>query len=155
MTLGKTSARYGERVPTPHYGQPRYRLIAEALRRRIESGAIPPGALLPAESALVAEFQVSRGTIRQAIAALRELGVANTEHGRGTYAMANAQPLAQHCASATHQREIPADTELAALLGVAAGTILIEQESVMHQNGGARTVVRSYRLPETAEGIQH
>ncbi|WP_410811141.1 GntR family transcriptional regulator [Micromonospora sp. 067-2] len=70
LTLDKTSARYGDRVPTPHYGQPRYRVIADQLRERIESGSIPPGALLPTESALTTEFRASRGTVRQAV--LRE-----------------------------------------------------------------------------------
>lgn len=61
-------------------------MVAEELRRRIEAGAIPAGALLPPESALVQEFGISRGTAREAIAALRAEGLVVTEHGRGTYA---------------------------------------------------------------------
>ncbi|MDG4774066.1 winged helix-turn-helix domain-containing protein [Solwaraspora sp. WMMD792] len=72
-------------MPTPHYGTPRYRRVADQLRDRITSGAIPPGALLPAETALAKEFNVARGTIRAAINALRQDGLVTTEHGRGTH----------------------------------------------------------------------
>jgi GntR family transcriptional regulator len=72
-------------VPTPHE-RPRFRLVADELRRRILAGAIPPGALLPSEAALIAEFGVSRGTIREAMALLRAEGLVVTEHGRGTHA---------------------------------------------------------------------
>jgi len=77
-------------VPTPHYGTPRYRRVADQLRDRITSGAIPPGALLPAETALAKEFNVARGTIRAAINALREDGLVTTEHGRGTYTQSSS-----------------------------------------------------------------
>lgn len=73
-------------VPTPHPERPRYRLVADELRRRILAGAIPPGQLLPSETALIDEFGVSRGTIREALALLRAEGLVVTEHGRGTYA---------------------------------------------------------------------
>ena len=74
-----------EFVPTPHE-RPRFRLVADELRRRILAGAIPAGSLLPSETALIVEFGVSRGTIREALALLRAEGLTVTEHGRGTYA---------------------------------------------------------------------
>jgi GntR family transcriptional regulator len=61
-------------------------MVADELRRRILSGAIPPGALLPSETTLIAEFSASRGTIREAIGLLRVEGMVVTEHGRGSYA---------------------------------------------------------------------
>jgi len=61
-------------------------MVADELRRRILSGAIPPGALLPSETTLIAEFSASRGTIREAIGLLRAEGMVVTEHGRGSYA---------------------------------------------------------------------
>ncbi|MET7960973.1 GntR family transcriptional regulator [Micromonospora zamorensis] len=142
---------YGEQVPTPHYGQPRYRAIADELRERIESGVIAPGALLPAESALTAEFEAARGTVRQAIAALREAGLVATEHGRGTY----ANPRLQECGldegseTETQQRQVAADSELAALFAVEVGAALVEQQSLTRTNGAVGTVVRTYRLLQT------
>ncbi|GAB3861221.1 hypothetical protein GCM10029963_65360 [Micromonospora andamanensis] len=153
MALGKTSARYGYQVPTPHYGQPRYRVIADQLRERIESGSIPPGALLPTESALSSEFRASRGTVRQAIAVLREEGLVTTEHGRGTSAR---PPFAWHNSEQrpepeAREREIAADSELAALFGVEVGTTLIGQRRVIRRNGVVESVVKSYRLHQSGQ----
>ncbi|MBQ1021886.1 GntR family transcriptional regulator [Micromonospora sp. D93] len=136
-------------MPTPHHGQPRYRVIAEDLRRQIESGAIAPGSLLPAESALTAEFRASRGTIRQAIAVLRDERLVATEHGRGTY----ANPYRYKDGPAdgpdveTTERQVAADPELAALFAVEVGAALIEQQNVTLMNGAVGAVVRIYRLP--------
>ncbi|WP_405429451.1 GntR family transcriptional regulator [Micromonospora sp. NBC_00617] len=134
-------------MPTPHYGQPRYRAIAQELRERIESGTIPPGALLPAESALTAEFRAARGTVRQAIAALREAGLVATEHGRGTYARPDrdGNGLGMIAEPEIQQREVPADPELAALFAVDTGTALLEQQAITRENGLANIVVRTYR----------
>ncbi|MFG3697060.1 GntR family transcriptional regulator [Micromonospora sp. NPDC047620] len=135
-------------MPAPHYGQPRYRVIAAELRRRIESGVIPPGALLPAESVLTVEFRASRGTIRQAIAVLRETALVVTEHGRGTYA--SPHPLGSRATTGarpeTGLREVAADPELAALFAVEVGTALVEQQSIDRTNGVVEAVVRTYRL---------
>jgi GntR family transcriptional regulator len=54
---------------------PHHRRVAEALRRAIRSGVYPRGAQLPSERELAGEFDVSRGTIRQALGALRAEGV--------------------------------------------------------------------------------
>ncbi|MEW2539736.1 GntR family transcriptional regulator [Micromonospora chalcea] len=135
-------------MPTPHYGQPRYRVIADELRRRIESRAIPSGSLLPAESALTTEFRASRGTIRQAIAVLRDEGLVATEHGRGTYANPyrpdgpGEEPKVE-----TRERQVAADPELAALFAVEVGAALVEQQNVTLTNGAVGAVVRIYRLP--------
>ncbi|MGW3619199.1 GntR family transcriptional regulator [Micromonospora arida] len=140
-------------MPTPHYGQPRYRAIAEALSERIEGGVIPPGTLLPAESALSAEFQAARGTVRQAIAALREAGLVATEHGRGTYATTrqHGHGLDEGSKTETQQRQVAADAELAALFAVKVGTALMEQQSLTRTDGTVRTVVRTYRLIQTKQ----
>ncbi|MFJ6951607.1 GntR family transcriptional regulator [Micromonospora aurantiaca (nom. illeg.)] len=136
-------------MPTPHYGQPRYRAIAEDLRRRIASGVIPSGSLLPAESALSAEFRASRGTIRQAIAVLRDERLVATEHGRGTYA-SPCRPEdgpGERSDVETRERQVAADPELAALFAVEVGAALVEQQNVTLTNGAVGAVVRIYRLP--------
>ncbi|MFD6660825.1 GntR family transcriptional regulator [Micromonospora chalcea] len=140
-------------MPTPHYGQPRYRVIADELRRRIGNGLIPPGSLLPSESTLTAEFRVSRGTIRQAIAALRDERLVATEHGRGTYASPHwhqSRP-AEAAETETRQRQVTADPELAALFAVEVGAPLVEQQSVTRESGAVATVVRTYLLPRTKQ----
>ena len=61
--------------------QPRHRAIAEALRRAIRAGTYERGAQLPSERELMEEFDVSRGTVRQALATLRAEGVVAVRKG--------------------------------------------------------------------------
>ncbi|MFG1715469.1 GntR family transcriptional regulator [Micromonospora sp. NPDC049203] len=135
-------------MPTPHHGQPRYRAIAEELGKRIKSGLIPPGALLPAESSLAAEFRASRGTIRQAITVLREAQMVATEHGRGSYANPRQRTDGPDERSEAHikKREVSADAQLADLFAVKVGALLIEDEHITYVDGSIDTVVRTYRL---------
>ncbi|MEU7655433.1 GntR family transcriptional regulator [Micromonospora taraxaci] len=137
-------------MPTPHYGQPRYRVIADALRERIENGGIPAGALLPTESALTAEFRAARGTIRQAIGILREAGWVSTEHGRGSYANPRPPEGGPAESSVVRQRQITADPDLADLFGVAVGTTLDESTSITRAEGAVRSVTRTYQLLSAA-----
>jgi GntR family transcriptional regulator len=60
-----------------------YRQVADRLREGIASGEHAPGAALPSESKLVAEYRVSRVTARRALAELQLDGLARPEHGRG------------------------------------------------------------------------
>jgi GntR family transcriptional regulator len=49
---------------------PRYPLIADALRRRLLDGEFAAGSRLPSEASLAAEYDVSRGIVRRALAQL-------------------------------------------------------------------------------------
>jgi GntR family transcriptional regulator len=59
--------------------------ISEDLRSRLAAGDPPPGARLPTESELSAEFRVSRPTVRAALRELETLGLVRTQHGVGTF----------------------------------------------------------------------
>ena len=61
----------------------RHREILDALLDGIVTGRHPPGTLLPKEERIAAEFDVSRGTGREALRALEERRVAAVRHGRG------------------------------------------------------------------------
>ncbi len=56
--------------------------IAADLRERITSGRLASGSALASEADLQAEFGVSRGTVRQALAALRAEGLISGSRGR-------------------------------------------------------------------------
>ena len=56
--------------------------IAASLREEIHSGALAPGAPLPSEAQLTSTHGVSRGTVRQALAALRAEGLIRGGRGR-------------------------------------------------------------------------
>jgi GntR family transcriptional regulator len=60
----------------------RFAVIAGSLRRDIHSGALAPGAAVPSEAQLSAQYGVSRGTVRQALAALRAEGLITGGRGR-------------------------------------------------------------------------
>ncbi|WP_306337958.1 GntR family transcriptional regulator [Streptomyces sp. KL118A] len=61
----------------------RARQVAEVLRRQIASGAFASG-LLPDERTLIADFAVSRNTVREALGVLRDEGVVERRQGVGT-----------------------------------------------------------------------
>lgn len=65
--------------------EPLYRQLAEQLQRRIASGELAAGAQLESETALMARYGVSRVTVRQATALLREHGKVVARRGKGTF----------------------------------------------------------------------
>ena len=74
----------GERVDK-YADEPLYVQLAGILRRRIESGELARLDPLPSESTLTQEHDVSRDTVRRAIAVLRDQGIVFTIAQRGTY----------------------------------------------------------------------
>lgn len=99
-------------------------------------GSLPPGSPIPTERSLASEFDVSRTTVRQALAELTVEGRLLRVQGKGTFA---AEPkVAQRLQLSSYTEdmlaqgrepssrllelsEIPADAELARLLGIRAG----------------------------------
>lgn len=66
---------------------PRYRQIAQIIRRRIESGELVPNRPVPSEVQIEQEFGVARATSRKAVALLREWGLVTTVPGLGSYVL--------------------------------------------------------------------
>src|ERR1700735_387619 len=62
-------------------GSSRYRKVAEDIKAAIAAGTYPANTKLPSESELAERYSVSRGTIRQAFAALRADGVIASRRG--------------------------------------------------------------------------
>src|SRR5215831_9929935 len=71
--------------------QPLHIQIANIFRQRILNGTWQKGQSIPPEKALCAEFEVSRGTIRQALQKLEEEGYLRPEQGRGTFVQLDRQ----------------------------------------------------------------
>ncbi|MEU8420553.1 GntR family transcriptional regulator [Micromonospora sp. NPDC048835] len=156
--------------------------MADELRRRIEAGAVPAGSLLPSESALMAEFSVARGTVRDALALLRSEGLVMTEVGRGTY----ARPIVpvRRLASERYRkeleqvrsgelgtsftadqqvgwsaysldrdfREVPASEAVAELFGVEPGTMILERHFLFRTHGVPQQMSVSRLLLEMVSG---
>ena len=70
-----------------------YDQIAERLRGEIAGGTLAPGTRLPSERDLARALGVSRPSVREAIAALKNDGLVETRAGAGTYVAADALTL--------------------------------------------------------------
>jgi DNA-binding FadR family transcriptional regulator len=87
-----------------------YEQVADRLRGEIAGGALAPGTKLPSERDLARALEVSRPTVREAIAALKNDGLVETRAGAGSYVAADALALLLDAPGAT------ADTSPTAVL---------------------------------------
>ena len=62
-----------------------YHRLAQTLRERILTGMYLPGETIPTEPQLCDEFNMSRITVRQAVAILESDGIVQRQQGRGTF----------------------------------------------------------------------
>jgi GntR family transcriptional regulator len=67
-------------APTPPFQQ-----LAGILRARVKRGDWKPNRAIPSENTLADEYDLSRPTVRRAIAVLVEDGLVYAVPGRGTY----------------------------------------------------------------------
>ena len=142
MRQGRLSAADDATSTTAGIGRPagtgrrgaKYAAIRDWLARGIEEGTFPQGTLLPSEHHLMAQFDVSRVTVRQAIESLRASGLVETRQGKGTFAAPRrvAQSLsrllsfsetaklqgAAACSRVVEVREVQAERCAAAALGL-------------------------------------
>ena len=65
-----------------------YEQVAERLAADIRAGVLAPGERLPSERDLARTFEVSRASVREAIASLQLQGVVETRKGAGTFVAA-------------------------------------------------------------------
>lgn len=72
---------------------PLYHRVYAVLRQRVVDGVYPTGAQLPPEDELVAEFGVSRSTVRQAVGELVSGGLVSRRQGRGTFVLDSAREV--------------------------------------------------------------
>jgi GntR family transcriptional regulator len=76
---------YSDLVVDPDSPELAYVQLANDLARRIESGEIK--GRMPSERALAQEYGVAYQTARRAIGVLRDRGLVESVHGRGTFAL--------------------------------------------------------------------
>ena len=69
-----------------------HRQMFVVLRDQIIRGVYQPGAMLPNEEALCQQFEVSRITVRRAVADLESAGLLQKRHGHGTFVSASLPP---------------------------------------------------------------
>src|SRR5579885_1707641 len=64
---------------------PLYYQLKEVLKQQIRQGHLAPHTSIPSEPELVAQYHVSRATVRQALTELVHEGLLYRQHGRGTF----------------------------------------------------------------------
>ncbi|TMD79000.1 MAG: GntR family transcriptional regulator [Chloroflexi bacterium] len=64
---------------------PLYYQLKEVLKQQIRSGHLAPHTAIPSEPELVANYHVSRATVRQALSELVHEGLLYRQHGKGTF----------------------------------------------------------------------
>ncbi|NYD43235.1 GntR family transcriptional regulator [Nocardioides panaciterrulae] len=96
--------------------------IAEQILGQITNGSIPVGARLPSEEALAREFEVSRPTVREALAALQFAGHVESRRGSGTVVISNE--------AAPRDLERPPLGSLAEAVDLLETRILIEPQAL-------------------------
>lgn len=72
-------------TPTLQAGRPLYLQIKDVLTANLVRGVWKPGDQLPTESELSRQFEVSEGTVRQAVMALVQEGRLTRRSGKGTF----------------------------------------------------------------------
>lgn len=78
---------YRDRV-SAHSNEPLYRQVYRLLRHKIVNGEWTPHEAIPTEMSLMAKYEVSRATIRQALAELVADGLIERKRGRGSFVAA-------------------------------------------------------------------
>jgi GntR family transcriptional regulator len=146
--------------------QPKYRQIADYLRRGILDGTYPAGQPLPSEETLAKQFGVTRPTVRQGLTELRASGLVEVIMGRGTFARSpHSRPShtrprgVRHNADGTYteadgitwtEAEEPIATRtdaplaLADLLRIPPGEPLYTYDALQTANPGLRQLHRTY-----------
>ncbi|WP_279926489.1 GntR family transcriptional regulator [Streptomyces chengmaiensis] len=144
----------------------RYQVIADDLRRLIESGELEAGQRLPAEAELASKYMVTNPTLRRALDVLQAEGLVEKYHGRGNF-VRKPMPLLTYsidAAAACHMaRSTPglqvgvtmsrleADEALSALLQVERGTPLTLYVYISHVGAAPHSLARLYVPRDVAD----
>src|SRR5260221_8404089 len=137
----------------------KYKRIADSLTDRIRRGEIGKGSRLPGELNLAETYEVSRSTIRQALAELQQAGLIETWTGAGSFVRFDGASLDDQIGWTaalarqgvqTHARVLRVDrivdADLAHDLGI-ADTVFLALDRVRHTRSGEAISLERSRLP--------
>jgi GntR family transcriptional regulator len=116
--------------------EPAYRKIQNAIRRRIDSGQLKPGNVVPSERELARIHSVSLMTARHALTELARDGIVERRHGAGTFV---APPKVQF-------NKLLGYTEQMASLGLTARSRVVSSSVVTREH----EIAARLGLPPTA-----
>jgi GntR family histidine utilization transcriptional repressor len=143
-----------------------YAKVKSHLKLGLERGRWPPGALMPSEAELVAQFGVSRMTVTRALRELQAEGLVDRLQGVGTFAAhlsrvastLTIRDLSEEITARGHQhqavvhlcRQERAPAALAQRLGLASGAAVFHTLIVHFENGVALQCEDRYVNPACA-----
>jgi GntR family transcriptional regulator len=131
------SSRNGTSSTMPNRSdEPAYRKIQNAIRRRIDSGHLKPGDVVPSERELARIHNVSLMTARHALTELARDGMVERRHGAGTFV---APPK-------VHFNKLLGYTEQMASLGLTARSRIVSSSIVNREH----EIAARLGLPPTA-----
>lgn len=125
--------------------QPLYRQVQNVLREAIADRTLPPNDALPAERDLAAAFEVSRITIRKAIAGLVDEGVLDTRHGSGTFVRSRVEKNFAQLNSFSEEMHARGLTPSSKWLKRTAGRVRPEESLTLRVSPGTQ-VYRFHRI---------
>lgn len=148
---------------------PKYEQIAADIRGRIVRGDLKPGDTVPSVPDLSQAWTVAKATAERAIGLLRQEGLVDTRQGMGTYVRERA-PLARTAAERYHTARdtgnaytsgehadilaaelTPAPDDVAAALGIDAGTEVVRRYRVTLEGENPTATSTSWFLAAVAE----
>jgi GntR family transcriptional regulator len=145
---------------------PKYIWVLNTLRQRIAEGVYLPGAALPSENQLAAEFDVSRPTVLKALAYLKQDGWIESQQGKANFV--RGKPTARRTVPAHAQAALDADesagvevlavapvladARVAGMLGIAEGTPVYRRARRTVGEDGPVDLVTTYLPVEVAVG---
>ncbi|WP_271220711.1 GntR family transcriptional regulator [Streptosporangium carneum] len=127
----------------------KYERVLNALRSRIADGTYPPGMMLPSQSRLVAEFDVSRPTVIEALRLLRQEGLIESQTGRGSFVRGKVPTLSLERAYPGQRLLDLAESESLAEL-LQAGIIVAPTRvtTLLELPAGSKAFLRQYVLSD-------
>lgn len=130
MAQGGNGVEVGGRIART----PLHHAVVDRIREYVESHEIRVGQKLPAERVLAEDFGVSRTSVRQAIAMLRDLGLIEVRHGDGTYLRRKLFRVRPEVVREVYGtgRELPLINEAREALGVAIAGLAARRRMPQH-----------------------
>lgn len=148
----------------------KYERVLNALRSRIEDGTYPPGSKLPSQHQLVAEFDVSRPTVIEALRLLRQEGLIETQTGRGSFVRGKVPSLetrrihpgqrlldvseAESSADLLQAGIVVAPTRVSVLLELPAGTKAFLRQYLLSGEDGPTELISAWFPLDLAAGTK-
>ena len=125
--------------------QPKYLQVADILRREIADGKFRDGQTLMTEEELRLRFDVSRQTVRQAIALLEDDGLVDRRRGSGTYV--------RHGPRRRQQGALHVGVVTTYITDYIFPYIISGIESVLNENGAVMNLSATYNSSRTERTI--